>query len=268
VIRAIVAILGIYPSTLLAQAQTGFLDRRVTIAGRSYPYQVFVPANFSPVRRWPIILFLHGAGERGQDGLLQTQVGLGPAIRRATARFPAIVVFPQAPPESSWVGLPGQIAMAALDQTAQEFRADPDRVYLTGISLGGNGVWYLGYRYPTRFAALMPVCGFVTASWTTEHQLPSFLPADSGPPFEALARQLRHIPIWIVHGEIDDVVPVQQSREAAAALKAAGAPVRYLELPGTDHNSWDAAYRSPLILEWLFAQSRSGRRERRPESAN
>jgi len=249
-------LLALHPLLLSSQAvQTGFLDRRVTIAGHSYGYQVFVPVAYTPSRRWPVILFLHGGGERGVDGLLQTQVGLGAAVRQNPARFPAIIVFPQAPPESLWTGVAGQAAIAALDRTTQELRTDPSRVYLTGMSIGGNGAWYLAYRYPSRFAALIPVCGWVThfGEWTGYAPV---TPADSGSPLEALARQLRHLPIWIVHGEVDPVVPVEQSRRAAAALKAAGAPVRYLELPGTAHDAWDAAYGSPMLLTWLFSQRR------------
>lgn len=235
-----------FPDWLESQAlPTGFLDRTVSVLGQTYRYQVFVPSSYNASQRWPVILFLHGGGERGADGLRQTHVGLGPAIRKDVARFPAIVVFPQAPSESLWAGVPARAAMAALDQTTREFTTDPDRVYLTGISMGGGGVWYLAYRNPSRFAALLPICSFVTPF------------RDFGQPFTpALARQLRRIPSWIVHGEVDDVVPVQQSRQATAAFKAAGAPVRYLELPGTDHNSWDAAYGSPTLMDWLFAQKR------------
>ena len=237
--------------------QTGFLDRRVTLAGRSYHYQVFVPFSYSPAQRWPIILFLHGAGERGEDGLLPTQVGLGAAVRKNPGRFPAIIVFPQAPADSLWAGTSAQMAIAALDQTGREFQIDSDRVYLTGLSMGGYGVWYLAYRFPSRFAALVPICGFATVFPAAARLFTPIVPADSGAPYDALARQLRRVPTWIVHGEIDQVVPVEQSRQAAAAFKAAGAPVQYFEVPGTNHDVWDAAYSSPTLITWLFAQHRS-----------
>jgi predicted peptidase len=249
-------LVGVLESGTAQTSPTGFLDRQVTVAGRAHRYQVFVPASYTRSQQWPVILFLHGGGERGDDGLFQTQVGLGAAIRKYPARFPAIVVFPQVPKESLWVGAPAVVAMAALDQTHREFRTDPDRVYLTGLSMGGNGLWYLAYRHPFRFAALMPICSWLTPFPGWDHPFAPVVPPDSGAPFEALARQLRHIPTWIVHGEVDDVVPVEQSRQAAAALKAAGAPAQYLELPGTEHNSWDATYASPTIISWLFAQRR------------
>src|SRR2546427_10482312 len=118
---------------LLAQAleaqtpQTGFLDRRVSVAGQSHHYQVFVPFSYTASQRWPVILFLHGAGERGDDGLLQTQVGLGAAVRQNAARFPAIIVFPQMPAESAWTGTPAQVAIAALEQVSREFQVEIGR---------------------------------------------------------------------------------------------------------------------------------------------
>jgi predicted peptidase len=251
-------LLALLPYALESQTpQTGFLDRRVTVAGHAYLYQVFVPSSYTASQRWPVILFLHGAGERGDDGLLPTQVGLGAAVRQHAARFPAIIVFPQAPRDSGWVGVPAQMAMAALEQTSREFQTDSDRVYLTGLSLGGNGTWYLAYRYPSRFAALVPVCGFVTPFMPSGPLALAVVPPDSGAPFEALARQLKRVPTWVVHGEVDEVVPPAQSRQAAAALKNVGAPVQYLEVPGTNHNAWDAAYGSPALVSWLFAQHRS-----------
>jgi predicted peptidase len=234
------------------RAETGFLDRTVSVAGHVYRYQVFVPASYAPTQQWPVVLFLHGAGERGSDGLLQTQVGLGAAIRERPSRVPAIVVFPQAPADSGWTGTSAQMALAALDQTMREFRTDPARVYLTGLSMGGNGVWYLAYRNPARFAALAPICGWASAEFLPK--LDPVVPRDSGAAYEALARRLRRVPTWIFHGEIDDVVPVDESRRAAAALTSAGAPVQYSEVLGTGHNSWDAAYRSPRFWAWLLAQ--------------
>jgi predicted peptidase len=235
--------------------QTGFLDRTVTVGGQVFRYQVYVPSNYADVERWPVMMFLHGSGERGRDGLLQTVVGLGAAIRRDPTRYPAIVVFPQVPADSEWIGVPGEAAMGALEQTMKEFRTDPDRVYLTGLSLGGRGTWYLAYRYPERFAAVVPICGWVSAGRSTRWTS-GVVPAADGEPFAALARRLGKLPIWIFHGEVDAAVSVEESRKAAAALEKAGADVRYTEFLGVDHNSWDAAYASPEFTTWLFAQRR------------
>lgn len=235
--------------------ETGFLDRVVTVAGQNYRYQVYVPNAYSAVTRWPVILFLHGAGERGTDGLLQTEVGLGAAIRRSPARYPAIVVLPQSPEDSLWTGLPAQAALAALQRTTDEFSTDPARVYLTGLSMGGNGTWYLAYRYPERFAAVVPICGWVSAGLRLSPSA-AVVPADDGESFEALARRLGRVPVWIFHGEVDGAVPVEESRKATAALRSAGGNVRYTEFLGVGHNSWDAAYASIEFSTWLFAQRR------------
>ena len=235
--------------------QTGFLDRTVSVAGQSYHYQVYVPADYASQPSWPAILFLHGAGERGSDGLLQTNVGLAPAIRQNPSRYPAIVVFPQVPRDSQWVGVPADMAVAALQQTMREFHVDPKRVYLTGLSMGGHGTWYVAYRHPELFAAVVPICGWI-------RDFPQFrgsqpvVPGDSAQVMPLLVQKLGKTPIWIFHGEVDQVVNVNGSREPAAALKAAGADVRYTELLGLNHNSWDAAYGSDEFVKWLFAQHR------------
>ena len=237
-----------------SKIQTGFLDRTLSFGGQTYKYQVYVPAAYTPAQRWPVILFLHGAGERGSDGYFQTQVGLGAAIRQNADRVPAIVVFPQSRPDSTWTGTLANVALATLDQTMREYQIDPARVYLTGLSMGGNGTWYIAYRYPKRFAAIAPICGWISPErWKAAAPV---VPADSGETFAAFARQLRHTPTWIFHGEVDPVVPVEESRKTFAALQAVGAAVQYSEVPGTGHNSWDPAYGSPKFWTWLFAQRR------------
>jgi predicted peptidase len=231
----------------------------VTVNGMQFRYQVYVPAGYAASRaRWPVILFLHGAGERGAEGLVQTNVGIASAIRSAPARYPALVVMPQVPTDSLWIGAPAQAAMAALDATIAEYRTDPDRVYLTGLSMGGNGAWNLAYQFPQRFAAVAPICGFVTPIPMLRGSR-AIVPADSGGAFTALARGLRGVPIWIFHGEVDPVVSVNESRRAADALKAAGGNVRYTEIMGGGHNVWDLVYGSPQFSDWLFAQRRPSR---------
>lgn len=230
-------------------AETGFLDRSIALDSIDYRYQVYVPRNYSTDREWPVILFLHGAGERGDDGIKQTQVGLGRAIRLQPERWPAIVVMPQVPEGENWQGRAGDVAMAALDATQAEFAVDSSRVYLTGLSLGGNGTWYLGYNHTERFAALVAICGIVNLG----DRLPVFVD-NAADPYKALAADLSDKPVWIVHGDADVVVPVEESRRMARELEAAGAEVHYTELPGVNHNSWDAAYDNAELNAWLFGQ--------------
>jgi predicted peptidase len=249
----LLALVGLLAS--VQQVQTGFLDRNVTVGGKSYHYQVYVPADYASKPAWPAILFLHGAGERGDDGLVQTNVGLAPAIRQNPSRYPAIVIFPQVPRDSQWVGTPADMALAALQQTTREFHVDPTRVYLTGLSMGGHGTWYIAYRHPELFAAVVPICGWVRDFTMFRGSVP-VVTGDSAQVMTLLAQRLGKVPIWIFHGEVDQVVNVNGSREPAAALKAAGADVRYTELLGLNHNTWDAAYGSDEFVRWLFAQRR------------
>jgi len=239
-----------------SQEPTGFLNRAVTVDGVSRRYQVYLPAEYSRSRRWPVILFLHGSGERGSDGLLQTAVGLGGGIRRHAARWPAIVVFPRAPLERRWHGKVAHLALATLDHTLRAFSTDADRVYLVGISAGGNGVWNLGYRYPERFAALVAVCGWVRP---TAERREAILPPDSGLPFPLIAERSGTLPTWIWHGDADSVVPVEESRRMAEALRAGGAPVTHTELAGVGHDAWTPAFDSPELPRWLLAQNRRDR---------
>lgn len=237
--------------------QRGFLDRLVSVDGSAYRYRVYVPPGWSKATVWPVILALHGAGGYGSDGIRQTTEGLGPAIVRHPERFPALVVFPQIPANGTpgWQGIGGRVALAALDKTIEEFRGDESRVTLTGLSIGGNGAWYLAYHYPERFAALLVVCGFVSEHKGSMYRIlyPSLIPGVVDPS-AAIAQRLAHIPTWIFHGDADRTVPVENSRRMAAALRALGAPVQYTELPGVGHSAWDYAYERPDVASWLLQQ--------------
>jgi len=249
-------------STVAAAAQkveTGFLNRTLILDGDEYRYQVYVPREFRRVAKWPVILALHGVGESGNDGLLQTTVGLAGAIRRHPDRFPAIVVFPQAHADGTpgWQRAGGRAALAAVEKAIAEFSGDPSRVYLTGLSAGGNGSWYLASQHPARFAAVAVVCGFISEfrSKASDVLYPALVPSEPDP-YAAMARQVAHLPIWIFHGEADTVVSVEESRQMAAALKAIGADVQYTEFPGVGHNAWDPAYDRADLFEWMLKQRR------------
>ncbi|MCS7310065.1 MAG: alpha/beta hydrolase-fold protein [Armatimonadetes bacterium] len=218
------------------RVETGFLNRTYVQGNLSMPYVVYVPRDYTPSKQYPVILFLHGAGERGNDGLRQTQVGIGTAIRTYPERFPCLVVMPQCPADRWWRGEELEAAYQCLQQTMREFSCDPKRVYLTGLSMGGFGSWELLAKYPDTFAAAIPICGRGN-------------PAD--------AEKLKNIPLWVFHGEADTLVPPTFSREMVEALRKAGATqVKYTELPGIGHNSWDPAYSSAEVIRWLLEQKK------------
>ena len=254
------ALLGA-PTALAQRVETGFLDRAVTVGGIEYRYEVYVPRDYDPARRWPVILALHGGGELGSDGILPTVGALAKAIRQHPDRFPAIVVFPHAHADGTpvWQGPSGQAALVEVDRALAEFHGDSSRVYLTGYSAGGNGGWYLAYHYPQRFAAAVIVCGWVTPFQGRQSHLdyPSIPPISAADPYAEVARGVAGLPIWLVHGDADKNVSVDQSRHMYAALKTAGADVHYTELPGVDHSAWDPAYQNPDIAAWLFKQHRA-----------
>jgi predicted peptidase len=249
------------PLAAAQRIETGFLDRALIMRGVEYRYEVYVPRDYDPARRWPVILSLHGGGELGSDGILPTVGALAKAIRQHPERFPAIVVFPHAHADGTpvWQGPSGQAALIELDLALAEFHGDPSRVYLTGYSAGGNGSWYLAYHNPNRFAAAVVVCGWVTPFKGRQSHLdyPSIPPPSAADPYAEVARGVTGLPLWLVHGDADQTVSVEQSRHMYAALKAAGADVRYTELPGVDHPAWDPAYQDPDIAAWLFKQQRT-----------
>ncbi len=228
------------PAAASAQAAmpTGFLNRTVEQDGATMPYVVYVPRNYKPEGKWPVVMFLHGSGERGADGLKQSEVGLGRAVRMFPERFPAIVIFPQCAESLRWSDQQAALAMKALDKTVEEYHGDPNRLYLTGLSMGGAGSWYLATMFPRKFAAVASLCG--------RFEIP------------AITDKLKDVPTWIVVGDQDSATTVAFAREASAAMKAAGSTrMRYTEYPGVPHNCWDKFYAEADFATWLFQQSLS-----------
>jgi predicted peptidase len=223
-----------------------FQRRTVAIEGTPSIYRVYVPRAKPPL---PAILFLHGRGESGSDGLAQTTVGIGPAIERHPKRFPAVVVFPQASETYGWRGWNLLAALAALDDVERAYDIDRDRVSVTGLSMGGFGAWAIAALHPQRFAAIAPVCGGFDSTATNMRMA------------EAVKR-IAAIPQWAFHGDADNIIVVEHSRRMVAALRAAGADVRYTEYAGVKHNSWDRAYAEAELLPWMLGQRRTGAQER------
>jgi predicted peptidase len=257
--RWLIAILGtalllMWPGRV-RQDDEMFQSRSIKLGSIEYQYRVFAPKGWSKRKKWPVILFLHGAGERGDDNTAQTRVGIGPAILRQQESFPFVVVLPQCPKGRWWTEPEMQtLALKALEQTATEFRGDGKRTYLTGLSMGGYGSWVMAANNRKKFAALAVICGGVRPP--PRLSLPEAArPAENeADPYDAVAAKIGKTPVWVFHGGADPVVPFTESRKMVEALKAKGGNVRYNEYEGVGHNSWDRAYAEPEIFTWMLAQ--------------
>ncbi len=225
-----------------------------SVSGETLNYRKLVPKPFSKGKLYPLVIFLHGKGERGDDNRAQLKHGLKLfADDEGMKRFPAIVVAPQCPADQLWSTTLEQkdttpkmdqqptpamrLVIELLDSLLLTESVDPDRVYVTGLSMGGFGTFDLITRRPTLFAAAAPVCG-------------------GGDPSPAKLRRLLDMPMWVVHGTEDKVININRSREMVYALESAGASPRYSELEGFGHNIWDATYRDIELYNWMFSQSK------------
>lgn len=217
----------------------GFFGKTIRLPdGQRRRYAVYVPPQYylpdNEAHRWPVILFLHGSGERGGDGIKQTTVGLPVQVARRATRFPFIVVMPQA--KEMWFrGREAAAVWAALEEVLRDYRCDPDRIYLTGLSMGGFGTWEMACLRPDVFAAIVPVCGQAPVPYLSN---------------------IAHLPVWAFHGARDRNVPVSGSRDAVAELRRLGARPVYTEYPDEGHECWDLAYATPGLWRWLLAQRR------------
>lgn len=243
---------------------TGFLVRVMADGADRRRYGVFVPNDYDPAQMWPVILFLHGAGEGGHDGLLPTEYQLGSAIRRNAAAFPGLVVFPQCR-DYQWVWQSADVdwAMRTLNQVRTDFAVDPARIYVAGVSTGAKATWHALYRHADVFAAGLVVAGVVRPRDPAGDLVPDsdpIVPDHEGDPHRRLAVALHQTPLWVFHGDDDPVFPVADARETVAALSDVGAPVTYTELAGFGHDVWDIAFYAPKVSSWLFAQSRGAGR--------
>jgi predicted peptidase len=250
--------------------ETGFLKRTVTVGGGQRGYRVYVPENFNPQKKYPVVLFLHGSVQWGEDNENQLTFGL-PAMMRPGGRVATklepkalssfIGVFPQTPTETPWSGEMAEYAVKALDQTVAEFSADSRRLYITGFSLGGYGSWYVAVKYPGKFAAIVPVGGNIKIPEKFPRPyLEKFIPPDmlalydAPDPHAAFVKRAGKTPVWIFHGENDNQVPVSDARSTVEALRAAGVSVRYTEYKGAGHFVFDRAYAEPEFWKWLLKQ--------------
>ncbi len=211
------------------------------VKGDSLPYAVWLPPGYDPARRWPCIVFLHGSGESGTDGLKPTLQGIGPALLEHPDRWPFIVLFPQKPTEDEEWEEREAFVLKLLATAGKTWAVDPDRVALAGISQGGHGAWVFGARHPNLWSCLVPVCGYGRA--------------------RTVASRAWRLPTWAFHGLKDDVVNPQDTRDIVADLaqrrKNAGLPEPKLTLyPDLNHGCWMAAFGEPELPKWILEQKR------------
>jgi len=231
--------------------------------GKVLPYRILYPENYDKSKKYPVMLFLHGAGERGNDNEAQLTHGAKLFLADSNRKnFPCFVIIPQCPGESYWssaiidrsaqplkisfnydsaaVMWPLVSAIEVLKQTVQSESIDKSRIYITGLSMGGMGTFEAVYRNPGFFVAAMPICG--------------------GGDVVRYDKRINTTSFWVFHGDADAVVSVEQSRAMVKRLKKLKVDVTYTEYPGVNHNSWDNAFAEPAYLSWLFSQTRKFRK--------
>jgi predicted peptidase len=251
----IMAMKGANPDEAAGADPASLFEARVyeDAKGEKLSYRLLKPKDYDPKTSYPLVLFLHGAGERGSDNLAQLKHGMADfAGDEAREKHAAFVVAPQCPAGQQWVAVPfGSVTHTMPEQPApglrmalelvehalpKEFNIDKRRLYVTGLSMGGFGTWDAVQRRPDLFAAAIPICGG----------------GDT-----AQAKRIAVLPIWVFHGDRDTAVKTERSRDMVEALKAAGGSPMYTEYPNTGHDSWSATYKNPEVHAWLFRQKRT-----------
>ena len=235
---------------------SGLFEARIHTSDRngSMPYRLMKPAGYDKTKKYPLVLFLHGAGERGTDNRKQLVVGLNIfANPKRIDHYPCFIAAPQCPENDKWADVDWEaerhvmkdrptrslsMALEIVGELLKEFPIDPDRLYIIGYSMGGFGTWDAIQRYPGLFAAAVPVCG-------------------GGD--ETAAGRIIHVPIWAFHGALDNIVMVSRSRNMVNAIIKAGGVPRYTEYPVINHFCWGLAFSDRAMLEWLFCKNKSSR---------
>ena len=193
-------------------------------------YLLFLPEGYGQKKqRWPVILFLHGAGERGSDLNLVKKHG-PPKIAETRKNFPFIVVSPQCPAGAWWTD-ENEVLINLLDDIVARYSVDKERIYLTGLSMGGYETWTLASAYPERFAAIAPICG-------------------GGKRF--MTEKLKDVPVWAFHGAKDNLVPLKESEEMVNAIKERGGDARLTVYPEAGHDSWTETYNNQALYDWFM----------------
>ena len=218
----------------------GFISKTIEMGGKEIKYVVYVPESYDPKKPMPTIIFLNGYGECGTDGWRQVY-HFGGAIMLSPDKWPFIILFPQkqyaldpSKEPKPWEDQ-DEMVLAILAKSEREYKIDKSRLYLTGLSQGGHGTWALGAKHADLFAAIAPVCG-----WADKET----------------AGKLVKMPIWAFHGDADQAVDVERSREMERWIKDAGGSCKVTIYPGVGHNSWDKAYREENLGEWFLGHHR------------
>ncbi len=249
-VPTILLVAGCLLGPALDAAAPGYEPRVFDSAkGPALNYRLHVPAELDPEEAYPLILFLHGAGERGDDNELQLLHGAWDILDFTIENdVPAFILAPQCPAEAKWVDIPWnrllermpeapsapmRLVIELMDALIAEYPIDEGRIYVTGLSMGGYGTWDIVQRVPGRFAAALPICG-------------------GGDP--AQAARIRHVPIWAFHGSNDTIVPLRQTLDMIDALEAAGGSPSYTVYGGVGHDAWSRTYSNEDVLWWLFDQ--------------
>jgi len=260
IMRYYLVVVGLALSAFAAaQDKTAYEKHWLVKGSDTLPYRLLLPKNYDPAKKYPLVLFLHGAGERGNDNEAQLVHGWKLFLKDdVREQYPAIVVFPQCPANSYWSnvqfrydslakqrtfhfqagGAPTtamRLLLQLLDELENRYRLDDDRFYVGGLSMGGMGTFELVSRKPRKFAAAFPICGGANP---------------------VTAKKLKRTSWWIFHGLKDDVVPPQLSQQMADALKKVKAKVKLTLYPEANHNSWDPAFAEPDLLPWLFSHKK------------
>jgi predicted peptidase len=250
-------ILGAIAAALIATGSTMSAEppleehTHIDMRGEKLPYRLLKPLTIEKGKRYPLVIFLHGAGERGTDNKKQLVHGVPQfAANETREKYPCFLIAPQCPEGRRWVEVDwsadrhtqpkepsdaARLTLELIEKAIKELAIDRKRIYITGLSMGGYGTFDLIARRPDLFAAAAPVCAG----------------AD-----EATADKIKHIPIWAFHGAKDTAVKPARSRRMIAALEKAGGKPKYTEYPDVGHNSWDKAYRDPEFYKWFFAQKK------------
>lgn len=218
-------------------AQPGVQSPHKSEGKAALAYLLYLPKDYGKEKdkKWPLVMFLHGSGERG-DNVQKVAIHGPPKLAATTKDFPFILVSPQCPANSHW--RPADLS-ALLDEVSGKYGIDADRLYLTGLSLGGFGTFATAIAYPDKFAAIAPVCG-------------------GGNPEQA--NEIKDVPTWVFHGDADTAVSVEKSKDMVEAMKAAGAPEAKLTIyPGVGHDSWTQTYNDPKLYEWLLSHKRGAK---------